>query len=235
MHYVISDIHGKYDYLVRMLRKIRFSDQDTLYVLGDVVDRGEHPIKVLQLMMMYANIFPVAGNHERMAMSCLQLLNQEISDEFLDSLTYTDYGRLTDWIRQGGQTTMDEYAGLDCQQREDIMEYLGEFSLYEEVFIKGTKYLLVHAGLSNFSPDRSLDDYQPDEMLWERPDYSRPYFRDVITVSGHTPTQLIAGNDRPGYIYYGNGHIAIDCGACYEGGRLSCLCLDDGREYYEPE
>jgi serine/threonine protein phosphatase 1 len=32
-------------------------------------------------------------------------------------------------------------------------------------------------------------------------------------------------------IYYGNGSIAIDCGAVF-GGKLACLCLDNGKEYY---
>ena len=51
MTYTISDIHGEYDQFMTILEKIHFSDSDTLYVLGDVVDRGEHPIKVLQYMM----------------------------------------------------------------------------------------------------------------------------------------------------------------------------------------
>ena len=36
--YVISDIHGNYDLFMELLKKIKFSEKDTLYVLGDVVD-----------------------------------------------------------------------------------------------------------------------------------------------------------------------------------------------------
>ena len=43
--YVTSDIHGEYDLFVRLLDIIKLQDQDTLYVLGDVVDRGPHPHK----------------------------------------------------------------------------------------------------------------------------------------------------------------------------------------------
>ena len=32
MNYAISDIHGEYDQFVQLLEKIRFSDNDTLYV-----------------------------------------------------------------------------------------------------------------------------------------------------------------------------------------------------------
>ncbi len=51
MRYVISDIHGCYEQYRLLLEKIRFSDNDRLYVLGDAVDRGPEPIKVLQDMM----------------------------------------------------------------------------------------------------------------------------------------------------------------------------------------
>ena len=46
--YVISDIHGNYEKYKRLLEMIDFKDQDTLYVLGDVIDRGPEGIKVLK-------------------------------------------------------------------------------------------------------------------------------------------------------------------------------------------
>ena len=39
-HYVVSDIHGEADRFHAMLEKIRFSADYTLYILGDVIDRG---------------------------------------------------------------------------------------------------------------------------------------------------------------------------------------------------
>lgn len=47
MRYIISDIHGCYDQYRALLEKIHFSEVDELYVLGDVVDRGPKPVKVL--------------------------------------------------------------------------------------------------------------------------------------------------------------------------------------------
>ena len=40
MIYVMSDIHGCYEKYRQMLDLIRFCEEDTLYILGDVVDRG---------------------------------------------------------------------------------------------------------------------------------------------------------------------------------------------------
>ena len=48
---IIYVIHGCYEQYRLLLEKIRFSDNDKLYVLGDAVDRGPEPIKVLQDMM----------------------------------------------------------------------------------------------------------------------------------------------------------------------------------------
>ena len=41
--YVISDIHGCYDELIRMLEKINLEDSDTLICAGDYVDKGHLP------------------------------------------------------------------------------------------------------------------------------------------------------------------------------------------------
>ena len=70
--YVISDIHGEYDMFMELLRLIDFSYADTLYILGDVVDRGPHPIAVLQKLMKMPNVIPIVGNHEVMALDGLQ-------------------------------------------------------------------------------------------------------------------------------------------------------------------
>lgn len=47
MTYVMSDIHGCYREYREMLEKIVFSDADTLYILGDVVDRGPQVAELL--------------------------------------------------------------------------------------------------------------------------------------------------------------------------------------------
>ena len=45
MTYVMSDLHGCYDKYAQMLEKIGFGDGDTLYILGDVIDRGPDGIE----------------------------------------------------------------------------------------------------------------------------------------------------------------------------------------------
>lgn len=89
MHYVLSDIHGCYWEFKAMLEKIGFSKEDILYVNGDVIDRGEHSMAILQTMMQYPNIKPIIGNHEWMALRYLASLVYE--DELKET---TDFDEL---------------------------------------------------------------------------------------------------------------------------------------------
>ena len=40
MHYVMSDLHGRWDLYTAMLEQIEFSPEDRLYILVDVVAEG---------------------------------------------------------------------------------------------------------------------------------------------------------------------------------------------------
>lgn len=114
----------------------------------------------------------------------------------------------------------------------NVINFIKEFLIYEEVSINDKDYLLVHAGLGNYSPEKNIEDYSLHELIWVRADYDVRYFEDTYVITGHTPTQTIEDNSHPGYIYQRNNHIAIDCGAHYPGGRLAALCLDTGKAYY---
>ena len=52
MHYVMSDIHGQYGMYKKMLKKIHFTDDDHLYIIGDAIDRGLESIPLLLDIML---------------------------------------------------------------------------------------------------------------------------------------------------------------------------------------
>ena len=56
MRYIISDIHGCKKQYLELLEKIKFSDKDHLYILGDTLDRGPEPMKVLLDIMHRQNV-----------------------------------------------------------------------------------------------------------------------------------------------------------------------------------
>lgn len=231
MVYVMSDIHGQYEKYKRMLEKIGFSAKDELYVLGDAVDRGPDPIKLLWDMSMRPNVYPVMGNHEYMAEALLGRLNVEITAKNCeDQVTVAILKALAAWTADGGDTTLEQFRKLSVEDRGYLLEYLEEFSPYEELEVNGKRFVLVHGGLPNFDPKKSLEDYELYELVTDRPDYSKRYYPDRYLVTGHTPTELIEGAEA-GRIYCANGHIAIDCGAGW-GGSLGCIRLDDMQEFY---
>ncbi len=229
--YILSDLHGDYEGYQTILEKIHFSKDDVLYVNGDVLDRGTGSLQILLHMMMQPNIYPILGNHEYMACQCLRFLMQEITEDSIASLEPGMVEGLLEWQNIGGQQTMDAFHKLPRDEQQDILDYLEEFSLYEEITVKGETYVIVHAGLDHFAPERPLEDYGLHELIFQSPDYETVYFPDKYLVTGHLPTRVIEGNPRPDHIYKANRHIALDCGAGF-GGQIGAICLETGEEYY---
>ena len=104
--------------------------------------------------------------------------------------------------------------------------------MYEEVEAGGREFVLVHAGLGNFSPGKALDDYRLEELILTCPDPGQDCFPDKYLVFGHTPTPYYTGARLEDARIFRRGRlIAIDCG-CVSGGPLGCLCLDTLEEIY---
>lgn len=230
--YCISDIHGRYDLFMKLLEKIELKNEDTLYILGDVLDRGANPIKVIIKLMEMPNVVCIAGNHEMMALKCLKFLMQEVTDANLELLDEEMLDNLITWQYNGSKTTIEEFRKLDHEMQQSVVDFLEEFSLYEELTVNEHSYLLVHGGLGNFYQGKRLQEYSIHELVWERIDYNKEHYPNTYIVTGHTPTQEIAGNPNPNYIYRKNNHIAMDCAACMSEGRLAAFCFDTGEEFY---
>lgn len=233
MRYLISDIHGCYEEYRELLEKIHFSQNDTLYVLGDAIDRGPEPIRVIQDLMMRENAVYLVGNHDYMMLSCLKKLAVEITEENCEThLASEDLLNYFYWIQDGGRITSDQFRTLPREEQQDILDYVSDAGIYEVLEERGDELVLVHAGIRGFREEKELDDYDFFDFIYERTDYSRRYYQDPhkILVTGHTPTLLIHPDGRP-QIYRGNGHIALDCG-CVFGGNLAAYCVETEEAVY---
>lgn len=231
MIYVMSDLHGCYEEYLEALEAIDFKDSDQMYILGDIVDRGKEPIRLLQDMMMRSNVFPIIGNHEFMAQSVLRKLCVEITEKNADThLSETDMENCYHWCKDGGDVTLEQFRTLSFEEKQDILDYLDEFSLFEEVRVNDRDFVLVHAGLNPFVLGKPLDEYKLEEVIFKAPDYNRIYFEDKYLVSGHKPTVSIDKKQK-GRIIEMNRHIAIDCG-CVFGLNLGVYCLNTGEKWY---
>lgn len=232
MIYVMSDLHGDFQSFYKMLVKINFSSFDKLYVLGDAVDKGEENLCLLDFICKADNICLIKGNHEY------------LFERYLQGTVTAEM-----WDACGGTTTRREVDELSEEKKKEILEFLEGLPIYQCIIIGDTDYFLTHsgyhAGFEITDPRTGLVDIQKSvesAVLCDQEQYlfsndihyipSRIRFDRRIVV-GHYPTIYLSeyGQAR---IYHGKKYIDIDTGneRRYDGGRLACLRLNDGKEYY---
>lgn len=233
MIYVTSDLHGcAVEELEALLARAGFTDDDFLFVLGDVIDRGEHGAEILLWLTQQPNVQFILGNHEAMMLSCAFLFD-EVTEENLDGLTVDDMKRMNHWMRNGGGATiagMRKLLQTDPELVEGMLDYLRDAPLYDTVVAGGRKFVLVHGGLGNFAPDKALDSYEPHDLLWERPGLETVYYPNATVILGHTPT-VCYGQEYRGMILRSETWINIDAGVSM-GCKPALLRLDDLKEFY---
>lgn len=230
MTYVISDLHGyRIEKLKELLEKANFSENDYLYILGDVIDRnGDGGIGVLQWLIKQPNAELIMGNHEAMLLAC-DFIFENVTDAFLEDFGEKKNRLLINYLFNGGGVTLRSLANLDINARYDIVNYLRKCPLYKEITVNGEDYILVHSGLDNFSPDKKINDYSANELLWAEPELNDEYYDYIHTVFGHTPTRLF-GEQYNGKIVKTRTWTCIDCGAA-SGNEPVLFCLDDKKEF----
>jgi serine/threonine protein phosphatase 1 len=233
MIYVTSDLHGyPLSGFLELLGKAGFGERDFLFVLGDVIDRGEHGVELLRWISQQPNVQLILGNHEAMMLAC-EFVFDIVTDESLSRLDTKKLQLLSTWLQNGAQPTLTGLRTLSKDSPdilEGILDYLKDAPLYEEIEVGARRFVLVHAGIENFEGKKSLDDYSPDELIWARPTLQTRYYDDATVVLGHTPTEYF-GAEYQGKILHADGWICIDTGAAC-GGSPSLLRLDDMKEFY---
>ena len=232
MTYVLSDIHGNARRFDSVLAQICLQPEDTLYVLGDVIDRHPGGIRILRRIMAMPNAKMLLGNHEYMMLRALGFPYDD----------YADDGRaLEHWYRNGGKVTHAHWKRLRKSLRNDIVQYLRGLPLGLKVVVNGVTYMLVHG-----APVESYDGNPPyvnptHYAVWKRLEAETAAPEGCTLIFGHTPTRHYQ-DAVPMEIWRAEGCIGIDCGSGYpeEGpdsryGRLACLRLEDGRVFYSRE
>lgn len=228
MTYVMADIHGDSLRFHAMLKKIEFSSSDTLYILGDVVDRGRDGIPLLLEIMNTPNMVMLLGNHEYLM---LQTIETGSSPHYLN------------WMNNGGSQTVEQYLKLSYKDRCSLKSWLHKLPCFLEVEVQGREYHLVHG----------FPGLNPYNCVWNRPhnaedrvDWIDERKRVII---GHTPVLLLHTDTEEAQdayvcelirqedhlrILHTSGFINLDCGCGHHlpVSRLSCLRLDDMEEFY---
>ena len=229
MVYVISDLHGyPFKVFTEILRRAEFCDDDELYVLGDVIDRGADGVDYLLWLTQKKNVHFILGNHEKMMMAC-PFLFERFTIEYLLDPTREQRIALAVWNANGAKPTIYGLLGVEYEEKQEILTFLKNTPLYREITVNDKKFFLVHSGLRDFRPDKPLEEYSENDLLWERPDPTQRYFDDKTVVFGHTPTWYY-GDEHEGKILFTDTWIDIDVGA---GGGFTpvLLRLDDMAQF----
>lgn len=233
MVYVTSDLHGcSPETLCALLAKAGFGDEDFLYILGDVIDRGDHGAELLLWLTQQPNVQLLLGNHESMMLAC-SFLFEAVTEKSLNELTVENLELVNTWISNGGGPTLNGLRRIlktAPELMEGIMDYLLDAPVYDETTIGGRHFVLVHAGIADFAPEKPLDAYAPDAFLWDRPELTDRYFSDATVIFGHTPTEYY-GPQYADRAVKTDSWLCIDTGAA-RGGKPMLLRLDDLKEFY---
>ena len=100
--YVIGDIHGCYEQLTQLLAQVEFSaEQDHLYCVGDLVNRGPQSADVLRYLMQLPQVTVVLGNHDLHLIACYYGIVKQESDHPLQRLiNEPDIKQMIEWLCQ---------------------------------------------------------------------------------------------------------------------------------------
>jgi len=171
--FAIGDIHGCYLTFKKLLFEVlAVSTEDTIYLLGDFIDRGPHTKKVLKLLLkmksMGFNVKPIMGNHE------IMLLGSIFSPL-----------KFQGWMRSGGQATLNSF---EVEHPANIKDKYIDFITNLPFLYETDEFILVHGGL-NFDAENPLEEFE--SMPWIRNatfDKSKIGNRRILV--GHTPSTL---------------------------------------------
>lgn len=98
--YVIGDVQGCLTELKCLLAQLAFSEQDRLWFVGDLVNRGPHSLETLRFIKKLGDRATVVlGNHDLHALACYYGVRQPQHGDTLDALlTAPDVEALMHWL-----------------------------------------------------------------------------------------------------------------------------------------
>lgn len=212
----IGDIHGSKRLLHDVLEKVKDKDKESVYFLGDYVDRGKDSKYVLETLMD-SGYKCLMGNHDKMLLDFVY--KGDILSIYNDSTLATIksyYPEFRHLVYDG----VSEIYGIDLMgdnplrryneiireklKRERTIMWLGTLPYYQEF----DEYILVHAGL-DLSTENPLMDTSHDDMIWLRPNYLQMNNTGKKLIVGHTIVDEIRET--------ANGMIMCDCGNSFRG------------------
>ena len=256
--YAIGDVQGCFDELLSLLARVRFGKRDTLWFVGDLVNRGPKSLDVLRFVRdLGSRAVTVLGNHDLHLVTQHEGFERPRRDDTIDDvLDAPDRRQLVDWLRTrpmmhaSGAFTM-VHAGLLPQWT--IKRSL-ELAREVEAALAASNYREFLANMYGSKPDRWSDKLEGWDRLrvivnaMTRMRFARPDGKMDFHAKGTKPprgykawfdlrpkerTSLICGHWSTLGLKMTKRLAALDSG-CVWGGTLTALRLEDRTLYQVP-
>ena len=181
----ISDIHGDCEGFDGVLQKVGFSDEDALVIVGDILEKGDHSLELLQRVKELArkgNVYMVLGNNDT---AFRHLYADFFTDK--DICWYMNSGKKTVLIEMADALHMPYATEADIEALKIAIRenYSEEYDYLESVphIIDSNLAVFVHAGLESDDLYR-----QNPQYCMAAPAFSRQthHFEKMVVV-GHWP------------------------------------------------
>ncbi len=189
--YAVSDLHGQYELFQKGIKTIGFTEEDFLYILGDVIDRGPDGIRLLRYIQKQQNMDMLLGNHEVMMLNSVDQQGGPLCTGRETSI-WLDYN--------GGWETLKDYLDLSLLSRKRLLGWLRNRFVLKTVEVGDKVFCLSHSYFSESVLNKRFrysDLRKVCEVVWEsiyrkdsRAHQTDPYSRHSCTfVTGHVPVQ----------------------------------------------
>lgn len=234
---MISDIHGHADGLRAILEKARFTKDDVLIIVGDLIEKGPQSLETVRLVMELCRthtVYPLMGNVDLWRWEFLSGQRgpdwQRMKNYAFNALGWWGSSLLHEMCEEMGEplareTDMDALLPRVRKHFKAEIDFLGSLP----TILNTQRMIFVHGGL----PHERLDELEGTDafpLLKFDDFYSAGLSFQKYVVTGHWPT-VLCSKTYPVYkpIIDPERHIICLDGACgvKTEGQLNLLALPD--------
>ena len=196
---VVSDIHGHLNHLIQLLKKVNYSGDDILVIVGDVVDKGPDSLRTLQYVMELSDREQVYVSMGNVDLHRLQFLTDETEGADARFCQFVRWmkecwggGLITDMMADIGlladKLTEENAAEYRARLRDHFQEEI-DFLASRPVVLESGRYIFVHGGLP--TDDLTQVEGLPAEPFLKNDAFlKKEYFFERYMVVGHWPVCL---------------------------------------------
>ena len=226
----VSDMHGDLITFKEGLEEIGFNDNDYLFVIGDMYEKGDltYNLKTARYFMELnkkENVFCMSGNCDEVLRF---ILPEESHKDFLYYTLVRQKSIINDMALEmryplGKDMDINDFVSKVKEKYNDLYEFMDSL---DDVIIINDKLVLVHGGIDDINniPEYALPLLKYDNY------YSLAKPQKYITIVGHNPTRNYRSDvacQNP-ILDFKKKIFSIDGGNhLVKGGQINFLILDN--------